>query len=104
MAEPLSKGQSFESMDIFQQRLRQYCAEEYVLIRVHASKTVSQYNKDLEKRRVQAKKNTTVEDVDVKWKYTHVHYTCVHHGEARVRGLGVRPHQRLDMFYCLLYA
>ena len=90
----LKKGQTFESFQSFHVMWKKYCEENHVLTHICSSKSVQQYNKELDRSRLKSKKQTPVLHVDEEWHYSYINYRCVHSGEVRQRGQGNRPHQR----------
>ena len=85
MEEEIKVGKQFTSFEEFEgclSRLRDKFCHPF---RVFNSQTVTEANR----RRLKAK--TPTEPIDEKWKYAYYLVKCIHFGEARQRGKGIRP-------------
>ena len=88
-------GARFESFRQFETALEELKHDGNHPLRVYNSQTAEDYNK----KRVTKKIFT--EPVDVKKiKYTYYSVRCVHYGDTRHRGKGIRPNQRSFSLGC----
>ncbi len=88
-------GDSFESFSEFEEALNRLRKSGYHPLRVFNSQSAKDYNK----KRVSAK--NPIDPVDEEnVRYTYYSVRCVHYGEARHRGKGLRPNQRSFSMGC----
>ena len=91
----LKEGARFYSFEEVEKALAELKEKHHHPFRVFNSQTV----KDANLRRLKAK--NPCDPIDEKWRYTYYGVRCVHFGNPRQRGKGLRPNQQHSKMFAM---